>query len=246
MQKIPSRWLFCGDSITDGNHSLCGDPNHIMGHGFAFLAAAFLAAEYPQLMPKSYNTAHSGINSAQLLAAWEKRALNIEPDVLTLLVGVNDTLTLFNPEKSPLQKSLAAPEAYRENLRCMLSLARKQNPQLHILMGIPFYYPAAALPGLSDRPYDAAEKEFILNIRRESQHDRELKAADILTRQLIVREVAEQFKAHILDYPAIFARAAEQAPIEYWVWDGIHPTVAGHMLMFKCWLQSCRDNGIIP
>ena len=241
MKHIPARWLFCGDSITDGGHSLCGDPNHIMGHGFAFIAASFLAAEYPQLMPKSYNTAKSGINSAQLLASWDERVLDIAPDVLTLLVGVNDTLTLFNDEKTPLQKSLATPEAYRENLRGMLFLARKQNPQVHIMLGVPFYYHLDdSLPGLSDRPCDIPEREFTLNTRRDYRKNRDEKLADIKLRQEIVREVGDEFGADIMDYPAAFARGKEQAPIGYWVWDGIHPTVAGHMLMFKCWLESFR------
>ena len=65
--NIPEKWLFCGDSITDGNHSLCGDPNHVMGHGFAFIAAAHLGAHYPQLKIRTYNTARNGINSAGLI-----------------------------------------------------------------------------------------------------------------------------------------------------------------------------------
>ena len=133
--NILKKWLFCGDSITDGNHSLCGDPNHIMGHGFAFIAAAYLGAEYPQKNIRTYNTAKSGINSARLLASWEERVLSINPDVLTLLVGINDTNTLFDEDKNSWQKQLATPAAFGENLRYMLYLARQKNPQMHLDIG---------------------------------------------------------------------------------------------------------------
>ena len=35
-----SRILFQGDSITDGNRGRSADPNHILGHGYAFIIAA--------------------------------------------------------------------------------------------------------------------------------------------------------------------------------------------------------------
>src|SRR5882757_7118462 len=40
--------LFQGDSITDGNRGRTEDPNHIMGHGYAFSIASRLGADYPE------------------------------------------------------------------------------------------------------------------------------------------------------------------------------------------------------
>jgi lysophospholipase L1-like esterase len=42
-----SRILFQGDSITDGNRRRTADPNHILGHGYAFLIAARFGAALP-------------------------------------------------------------------------------------------------------------------------------------------------------------------------------------------------------
>ena len=38
-----ARILFQGDSITDGNRGRSADPNHILGHGYAFIIAAVTA-----------------------------------------------------------------------------------------------------------------------------------------------------------------------------------------------------------
>ena len=243
--NIPKKWLFCGDSITDGNHSLCGDPNHIMGHGFAFIAAAYLGAEYPQKNIRTYNTAKSGINSARLLASWEERVLSINPDVLTLLVGINDTNTLFDEDKNSWQKQLATPAAFGENLRYMLYLARQKNPQMHLLLGVPFYWHVDKLTGYTDLQQDLDEKRFIRHIRNRSQAFREEKLQDVIEKQQIVKEIAGDFGAHILDFPAMFDEAAKDTSIEQWIWDGVHPTVSGHMLMFRLWKKVCRQSGLL-
>ena len=39
--------LFQGDSITDGNRGRNNDPNHIMGHGYAFSIASRAGAKFP-------------------------------------------------------------------------------------------------------------------------------------------------------------------------------------------------------
>lgn len=243
--NIPEKWLFCGDSITDGNHSLCGDPNHVMGHGFAFIAAAHLGAEYPQIKPKAYNTARHGINSARLLYSWEERVLSINPDVLTLLVGINDTNTLFDSDKDSWQKYLASPTSFGKNLRYMLFLARKKNPQMRILLGLPFYFHVDTLPEYTQSRQDMDEKRFTLKIRDKSQSFRDARLKDVIARQEIVREIARDFGAYILDYPALFSEAAQSSCIEHWIWDGVHPTVAGHMLMYKLWKNVCRENKLI-
>jgi hypothetical protein len=40
--------LFQGDSITDGNRGRSADPNHIMGHGYAFSIASRVGARFPE------------------------------------------------------------------------------------------------------------------------------------------------------------------------------------------------------
>ncbi|WP_437231094.1 hypothetical protein SH661x_002346 [Planctomicrobium sp. SH661] len=47
-----SRVLFQGDSITDGNRGRTSDPNHILGHGYAFLIAAKFGGEIPELLSR--------------------------------------------------------------------------------------------------------------------------------------------------------------------------------------------------
>ena len=38
-------------------------------------------------------------------------------------------------------------------------------------------------------------------------------------------------------HESVFDKASKRAPIEYWIWDGIHPTVPGHELMAREWIR---------
>ncbi len=85
-----TRVLFQGDSITDGNRGRTADPNHILGHGYAFLIAAKYGAMLPERELTFLNRGVSGNTVADLAARWQKDTLDLKPDLLSILVGIND------------------------------------------------------------------------------------------------------------------------------------------------------------
>ena len=101
--------LFQGDSITDGNRGRCySDLNHIMGHGYAFSVASRLGCDFPERNLKFINRGISGNKVTDLAKRWKEDALDLNPDVLSILIGVNDTSFVIdnNPMLTPaiLQK----------------------------------------------------------------------------------------------------------------------------------------------
>lgn len=85
-----SRVLFQGDSITDMNRGRSDDPNHILGHSYAFLIAAKTGAQYPERALEFINRGVSGERVADLAARWQKDAIDLKPTILSILVGIND------------------------------------------------------------------------------------------------------------------------------------------------------------
>lgn len=231
-------FLFQGDSITDGQRGRNGDPNHCMGHGFAFSIASRLGLKYAEKLPSFLNRGTGGNTSAMLLERWEKDALELHPDVLTLLIGVNDLLCHCGDTSTAAERQAASPAAYRQNLRTMLSQSRQRNPALKILLGLPFFYRIDGYDRNIHWNADETEKAFTLDFRRFTQTNAARKEADILERQDIVREICQEFEAFPLDFPAAFSAAAKRLPVEYWTWDGVHPTVAGHQLLSSVWLDA--------
>lgn len=121
-----ARILFQGDSITDGNRGRSADPNHILGHGYAFIIAAKHGAAFPGAKLEFFNRGVSGNTVLDLEKRWQKDTLDLKPDVLSILIGVND-------------KGRGVPfEQYEQVYDQLLTDAKAANPQLKLVLCEPF------------------------------------------------------------------------------------------------------------
>jgi len=59
-------------------------------------------------------------------------------------------------------------------------------------------------------------------------------------RRAVAKRQAERVGARWVGYQAVFDRACNRAPAEYWADDGVHPTLAGHRLMADAWLRAAE------
>ena len=80
--------LFQGDSITDAGRSREDDAE--LGNGYVAMVAAWHAAGNPGDDVRFVNRGISGNRTKDLLARWEEECLDLHPDVLSILIGVND------------------------------------------------------------------------------------------------------------------------------------------------------------
>ena len=80
--------LFQGDSITDSGRK--SNHNESLGEGYVMMTAAWLSALYPEQRLKFYNRGISGNRIKDLKNRWKKDCLDLRPDLVSILVGVND------------------------------------------------------------------------------------------------------------------------------------------------------------
>lgn len=125
-----ARILFQGDSITDGNRGRSADPNHILGHGYVFIIAARHGAAFPEARLDFINRGISGHTVVDLEKRWTKDTLDLKPDILSILIGVNDS-----------GKGVAL-EQYEQVYDQLLSAAKQANPKLKLVLGEPFVKPS--------------------------------------------------------------------------------------------------------
>src|SRR5450631_1735871 len=92
-------FLFQGDSITDGNRSRDMDWNHVLGHGYAFLIAARLWYQYPTNGFHFFNRGVSGNQITDLTRRWSEDTIALKPDLVSILIGINDTSNAVNGNK---------------------------------------------------------------------------------------------------------------------------------------------------
>jgi lysophospholipase L1-like esterase len=129
--------LFQGDSITDaGRDKKTLDANHAkaLGNGYPALAAGALLGSYPDLELKIFNRGISGNKVPDLEARWQADAIDLKPDVLSILIGVNDlwhTLAFGKTYKGTVQD-------YETGYRKLLERTRKELPGVRIVVCEPF------------------------------------------------------------------------------------------------------------
>jgi lysophospholipase L1-like esterase len=128
--------LFQGDSITDAHRdkSKQGHPNdtHALGKGYVSAIAASLLTDRAADELKIYNTGISGNKVYQLAARWDTDCLDVQPDVLSILIGVNDIWHTLNGHYD------GTVETYETDYRALLKRTVTALPDVRLVICEPF------------------------------------------------------------------------------------------------------------
>lgn len=145
--------LFQGDSITDAGRDR-NDPHpnspHGMGNGYARMAALKLMMQRPMDNLTIYNRGISGNQVIHLAERWQPDCLDLKPNLLSVLIGVNDTWRGFDG-------GVPVPvDRYEQVYRQLLTDARQAMPELKLVLCEPFVLVTGAvteawLPEISQR-----------------------------------------------------------------------------------------------
>ena len=66
------------------------DRNHYLGHSYVYLIAARLGVEMPHAKLEFFNRGYSGNRISDLKRRWQKDVIEMKPNLLSVLIGVND------------------------------------------------------------------------------------------------------------------------------------------------------------
>ena len=204
-----SRLLFQGDSITDmkwGRNQK--DRNHYLGHSYVYLLCSRLGVDMPAAELEFFNRGMSGHKVGDLRKRWQRDAIDMRPDLLSILVGINDVGRAGD-------KGVDL-DAWEGDYRFLLDASRQANRDLRIVLLDPFVLACGRLTE------DAAFQKY------RDQVDRLC---------AIVTQLAEDYQAVHIETQAVFDRAAEVAGPAHWIWDGVHPLPEGHELIARSWLE---------
>ena len=127
--------LFQGDSITDfGRSRTETGPNNqaALGTGYPWLAAAELLVDHPQSKLSVFNRGISGNKVYQLADRWQTDCLDLKPDVLSILIGVND---IWHTLTGKYQGTVAI---YERDYRALLERTQKALPKVKLVICEPF------------------------------------------------------------------------------------------------------------
>ena len=213
--------LFQGDSITDAGRSrdkAC--VNEALGCGYVSLVAGQLLLENPTL--KIRNRGIGGNRSGDVYARFKEDAVNVEFDLFSLLLGVNDVgFGIRLGSGSTL-------EEFRFIYDHMLDMVKKSHPDARIVLCQPFVLPV-------DHDWPPYGNDIYRDYARWE--------AEVTARGEIVRELAEKWGALFVPMFDALKEAMKKVPASALSSDGVHPNTAGSAVIADAWLKTVKGAG---
>lgn len=132
-----SKLVMIGDSVTDCERGrpLGEGLFGAIGKGYVGLVSALLEATYPERKIRVINMGSSGNNVVDLYNRWETDVVALEPDWLSIMIGINDVWRQYD---MPLVKEVHVYlDQYSETLE---KLVKETRPKLKGLVLMTPYY----------------------------------------------------------------------------------------------------------
>ena len=204
--------LTYGDSITDMNRAYDTDGSvQSYGSGYVFFIAGELLSKAPDKF-EIINRGISGNRVVDLYARIKKDVWNLKPDVLSILIGVNDVWHEIGSRNG------VEIDRFERVYRTLIKETLERLPDCKIMLLEPFVLKGAA----TEEKYS----EF-LQVKEYAK---------------VVKKLAEEFRLVFVGLQNKFDEAAARYGADKYLYDGVHPDVAGAKLIADEWLKAFNAN----
>ena len=204
--------LFQGDSITDCNRKR--DEWGSLGAGYAGMTAGELGAKYPY----EYTFLNRGISGNRIVdlhARVRCDMINLKPDYMSILIGVNDAWHEYT------NRNGVDAQKFEKLYDMLIEELRRDLPDTKLMILEPFVLPGCKTDNNEEHPH---RWEFFRD--------------EVALRAQAAMRIAEKYDLPFIPLQEIFNAANADAPADgYWLVDGVHPSVAGHTLIKRAWLD---------
>ncbi len=201
--------LFQGDSITDAGRARDNDVN--IGVGYPLLIKACLGLEEPE----KYEFINRGVGGNRIVDVYARiknDIINIKPDVMSILIGVNDVWHELSDSPNGVDA-----EKYYKIYDMLIEEIMQALPNIKIMIMEPFVLKASAT--------EENWKSF----------DEEVKK-----RALMANKIAEKYNLPYIKLQQGFDELSRGVETSYWLRDGVHPTAMGHEYIKNEWIKAFR------
>lgn len=200
------RILFQGDSITDAGRARDNDMH--LGIGYPLLVKAGLGFESPG-KHEFFNRGISGNKIVDLYARLKRDILHLKPDIMSILIGVNDVWHDFSEVPNGVDA-----DKYYKIYDMLIAEVKHALPDIKIMIMEPFVLKASA----TEENWDA----FYLEVRKRAE---------------MAQAVSEKYQLPFVALQDGFEKLSTLADASYWLRDGVHPTTAGHEYIKNEWIK---------
>ena len=202
--------LFYGDSITDMGRSRDFDKRNF-GYGVGY--PYFIAGEFLKDEPEKYEIVNRGVSGNRIVDLYARIKMDVwelKPDVLSILIGVNDVWHEID------RKNGVELDRFKRIYRMLLQDTKERLPNIQFVLLEPFI------------------------LKGEATKEKWTEFLQVKKYAIAVRELAEEFGAIFVPLQDKLDEMAAKHGEENYLFDGVHPDVAGARLIADEWLKAFK------
>ena len=210
--------LFYGDSITDAGRSRDRVfSQEGLGYGYVRAIADRIMGDEPD-KHTVINTGISGNRIVDLYARIKKDLWNYEPDVISILIGINDIW------HEVVYKNGVELERFVKVYRMLIEDTMKVLPNAKIMLCEPFVLNGTSTCATEEMP------------------DRYERFKEIYSYAKEIKKLADEYGIYFLPLQEKFSEGEARIGSEFYTPDGVHPNVGGSALIAGEWVKFFREN----
>ena len=209
--------LFFGDSITDAGRNR-ENSSHMSTLGWGFVR--IIADRLQGVEPEKYEIVNRGISGNRVVDLYSRikcDCWNLNPDVISILIGVNDVWHEIMGENG------VELDRFEKVYRMMIEDTKKALPNAKLILCEPFVLEGIATCATEDIP---------------DRFQRFLSVYDYAT---VVRKLAEEYEIPFLPLQKKLSEKATETDASYYLIDGVHPHIAGATLIADEWVKLFKE-----
>lgn len=202
--------VMIGDSVTDAGRQrpIAEGLFNPYGSGYPNFIYSMLTAVYPDYLLRVVNVGSSGNNVTNLEERWETDVMNLKPDWVSIMIGVNDVWRQFDLQHMP--ENWVMPELYRKTLKSLIERTKPVTKGIFLMT--PIYWELNETDAMAARVREYAQ------ICRELAEETGVIFVDV---QKYVDELLKRINHS-----------------SYISWDRVHPNNPGHYVIARALLNA--------
>lgn len=197
------KYLFQGDSITDASRidEDEGQGSCLLGYGYPNL----FASDILRNNKGKYEFINRGVSGDRIVDVYSRikeDIINLKPDVMSILIGVNDIWHEVNDQNG------VDTQKFEKIYSMLIEEIKEALPDIKIIILEPFVL------------YGEGSKKYYDVFRK-----------GVEERAEVAKRIADKYEFAFVPLLKQFDEAASDGDTAYWTTDGVHPTAAGHQLI---------------
>ena len=211
------RIVFAGDSVTDmGSTNPVGEGLFDnLGRSYVRIIENMLCTWYPEVVLRITNSGISGNTSRDLLARWDRDVLSLNPQWVSICIGINDVWRQFDTPGMP--DYAVSPEEYEQNVEKMVVSAKKVFSAKSFAKGVFLMTPYFMEPLAEDK----------MRARMDQYGEK-------------CRQIAERQDVVFIDLQKTFNDYFRFRHSAFVAWDRVHPNQIGATIIAREFLNHCQ------